>query len=110
MKKNKKTTTDLRGFLSQWWGNIQRSLFPNLQEELGPLTSPLQKVIMTLEMLRVEEFVREQWYSRGRPSSSRKAIARAFVAKAVLNLATTRTLLDRLYIDVRLRRICGFLT
>ncbi|MBN1960451.1 MAG: transposase, partial [Deltaproteobacteria bacterium] len=28
----------------------------------------------------------------------------------VLNLATTRTLLDRLYIDVRLRRICGFLT
>ena len=35
-------------------------------------------------------------------------IARAFVAKAVLNLATTTALLDRLQVDVRLRRICGW--
>ena len=38
----------------------------------------------------------------------RCALARSFIAKAVLNLSTTRMLLDRLALDVKLRRICGF--
>jgi hypothetical protein len=35
-------------------------------------------------------------------------MARAFVAKAVLDLPTTEALIDRLKVDHALRRICGF--
>jgi hypothetical protein len=44
----------------------------------------------------------------GRPALHERAIARAFVAKAVYNLSDTRQLLDRLANDVSLRRICGW--
>jgi transposase len=44
----------------------------------------------------------------GRPAKDRAAIARAFVAKAVYNMPTTRVLLDRLSTDVALRWICGW--
>jgi hypothetical protein len=44
----------------------------------------------------------------GRPPKERAAIARAFVAKAVYNMPTTRALLDRLASDKKLRRICGW--
>lgn len=35
-------------------------------------------------------------------------IARAFIAKAVLNLGTTNELIERLTLDSSLKRICGF--
>ena len=38
----------------------------------------------------------------------RAAVARAFVVKAVYNMPTTRSLLDRLECDKKLRRICGW--
>src|ERR1022692_1789120 len=44
----------------------------------------------------------------GRPAKDRRAIARAFVAKAVYNMSTTRQLLERLSVDISLRRICGW--
>ena len=44
----------------------------------------------------------------GRPAKDRAAIARAFVAKAVYDMPTTRVLLDRLATEVSLRRICGW--
>src|ERR1035438_8936928 len=44
----------------------------------------------------------------GRPAKNRRAIARAFVAKAVFNLNATRQLLDRLSVDICLRRLCGW--
>lgn len=44
----------------------------------------------------------------GRPPKDRLAVARAFFAKAILNLPTTTILLDRLRLDVRLRPICGW--
>ena len=44
----------------------------------------------------------------GRPAKDRAPIARAFVAKAVYDIPTTRMLLDRLATDVALRRICGW--
>jgi hypothetical protein len=37
----------------------------------------------------------------------RPRIARAFVAKQVYNMPTTRALLDRLHADRQLRRLCG---
>jgi len=40
--------------------------------------------------------------------AERAALARAFVAKAVLNLPTTRTLIERVEADKTLRRLCGW--
>jgi len=45
---------------------------------------------------------------RGRPADDRPQIARAFVAKAVLNIPTTSALVERLQVDRSLRRICGW--
>ncbi len=45
---------------------------------------------------------------RGGPEKDRRAIARAFMAKAVWNMSTTRQLLERLTVDTALRRICGW--
>lgn len=98
----------LRDSLSHYWQTIQTKLFPDLEEKLGPLTSKLLQVVEILEMVRVESHVRCWGGYVGRPADDRCALARAFVAKAVLNLATTRMLLDRLAIDMVLRRICGW--
>lgn len=95
--------------LSQWWGRIQGYLFSWLEEELGPLTEKQQQLITVLEIVRIEEHVPSYFrFFRGRPPKNRSAIARAFVAKAVYNMSTTRALLDRLESDIVFRRICGW--
>ena len=64
-------------------------------------------------LVRVPELVRvERWLpglrgGPGRPRLSRAALARAFLAKAVFDLPTTRTLRERLQVDATLRRLCG---
>ena len=98
----------LRDTLSQTWLNIQSSLFPWLSEELGPLTKKQQELVTTLEIVRIEEFIYSNRGFPGRPPQDRTAIARAFVAKMIYNLPTTRALLDRLETDIALRRICGW--
>lgn len=98
----------LHDTLSQYWLNIQGSLFPWLTEELGPLTEKQQELVTTLEMLRIEDFIYSCCGFPGRPAKDRTAIARAFVAKMVYNMATTRILLERLQTDISLRRICGW--
>ena len=98
----------LRDTLSQSWLNIQDSLFPWIVEELGPLTKKQQELVTTLELLRIEEFIYSSRGYPGRPPKNRTAIARAFVAKMVYNMATTRALLDRLQTDISLRRLCGW--
>jgi transposase len=94
--------------ISQYWLRIQSSLFPWLEEELGELTEKEQKLVTTLELIRIERFTAVSRSLRGRPPKERAAVARAFVAKAVYNMPTTRALLDRLACDKKLRRICGW--
>jgi len=95
--------------LSSMWEQIQSNLFPFLEEELGELTSKQQKLVSVLEIIRIEDSLFYE-YRTGRRKSDRKAIARAFVTKAVYNLSMTRELLDRLRCDKVLRRICGWET
>ncbi len=95
--------------LSSMWERIQSSLFPYLEEELGELTAKQEKLVSILEIIRIEESI-SYTYKTGRPPSDRKAIVRAFVAKAIYNCSTTRELLDRLKSDNALRRICGWET
>jgi hypothetical protein len=98
----------LREALSQYWLNIQGSLFAWLKEELGELTDKQRQLVTTLEFLRLEEHLPSSRGFPGRPPKDRAAIARAFVAKMVYDMPTTRVLLDRLSSDITLRRICGW--
>ena len=98
----------LRDTISGFLNNIQKKLFPLLEEELGPLTFKHQQLIRTLEMLRIEEFVKSQYGYKGRPEKDRKSLSRAFVAKAVYNITETKKLIDRILTDRTLREICGW--
>lgn len=94
--------------LSRFWERIQGSLFPKLEEELGPLTEKQMQLIAILETVRIEQFFPRFTGCIGRPQKDRAALARAFIAKVVFNMATTRILLERLESDTSLRRICGW--
>ena len=99
----------MRENLSRYWNTVQSFLFPELKEELGPLGEKHLQLVTILELLRVEEYVMQKHQREvGRPQEERKAIARAFVAKAIYDMPTTRVLLDRLEFDIQLRRICGW--
>ncbi len=98
----------LRGMLTSTWDHIQGFLFPMLREEVGPLTAQHERLVVVLDMARIEAFVRMWPGLPGRPLDDRHALARAFVAKAVLNLATTSALIERLAVDATLRRLCGW--
>ena len=75
---------------------------------MGPLTGKQQQLVQTLEVIRIEQWIPRCFRVPGRPRKDRAALARAFVAKAVYDMPTTRVLLDRLVTDVALRRICGW--
>jgi hypothetical protein len=72
------------------------------------LTPKLIDVIRVFEFVNIERFVPSSQGLVGRPAEYRSPIARAFVAKAVLDIPTTEALIDRLQSDLSLRRICGF--
>ena len=98
----------LRNCLSCTWHHIQSCLFPWLTEEVGPLTAAHRKLITTLEVLGIEAFVRSWPELPGRPPHDRAALARAFVAKTVMQIPTTVMLVERLQADRQLRRLCGW--
>jgi hypothetical protein len=90
------------------WINRQPELFPWLEDAIDPVTARLERLIVILDTLSLEAFVAPPPRGRGRQPEDRPQIARAFVAKAVLNLPTTSALIERLEIDRSLRRICGW--
>ena len=94
--------------LSQYWNTIQGTLFPQLEEELDPLTEKQMQLVSVLEIIRIERFIPDRGGFEGRPPHTRKAIARSFVAKMVYNIDTTRALWERLQVDKNLRRLCGW--
>lgn len=98
----------LAGTLSQFWLTVQGTLFPWLEEELGELSEKQKQLVAILEMLGIERFISTGHGYVGRPAEDRRAIGRAYVAKAVYNLGTTRQLLERLGSEASLRRLCGW--
>ena len=96
------------GKIAGIWSRVQQALF-SVQECLPPLSAQQRRVILMLEVVRIEEHVPPrclQWL--GRKRADRRALARAFVAKACLNLPTTKLLIERLRVDRSLRQICGW--
>jgi hypothetical protein len=96
--------------VASYWGKVQSALFPGFAEELGSTTDKHLKVIVVLDIVKLEDHLDIDPYALGpgRPRLDATAMARAFVAKAVLNTPTSRALIDRLNADAVLRRICGF--
>src|SRR5712691_1602336 len=101
----------LKETISWLMGTVQRTLFPHLEECLAsPLTEQEKRLVKILELVHREHYVPKsasrQW--RGRPIKERAAIARSFVAKAVLGYPHTRSVLHALRTTAPLRAICGF--
>jgi len=97
--------------VSRLTGNLQRSLFPRLEEcWQGPLTVRERQLVSILEIVQVEKHVPKsasrQWL--GRKLRERESIARSFVAKAVYGHPFTRSTIDALHTTPNLRLICGF--
>jgi len=86
--------------LSQFWLSIQGRLFPWLEEELGELSEKQRQLVSILELAKIESFIATSRGWPGRPEKDRRAIARAFVAKVVYNMVTTRQLIERLGSDI----------
>ncbi len=85
--------------LSQIGFEVQEVLFPLIEKEVEePLTKKMKQWVTPLELVRIEDRVRTPEYWRGRSPRNRKQVARAFIAKAVYNMDTTRQLIDRLKI------------
>ena len=98
----------LRETLTNSWDHIQGFLFPMLREEVGPLTAQHERLVLVLEVARIEACIQICEGLPGRPPEDRHALGRAFVAKAVLDLPTTSGLIERLAVDKALRRLCGW--
>ncbi len=89
-------------------GYLQGHLFPWMREDNDPVTEALGRLVTTLDVIGLEAFVPEPPRGPGRPPEDRRALARAFVAKAVLGVPTTSALIERLAVDRSLRRILGW--
>ncbi len=98
----------LKQTLSRHWFRFQRELFPWLEEALRPLGERYERLVQVVELVRVEEWLPYSRGWRGRPLKDRAALARAFLAKAVLDVPTTRALVERLRTEPTLRRLCGW--
>lgn len=101
----------LKERISWLMGTVQRSLFPHLDECLAsPLTEQEKRLVKILELVQIEKHVLintpRHWL--GRPPKEREAIARSFVAKAVLKYQHTSSLIHELRTTPNLRAICGF--
>lgn len=103
----------LKEKVSWLMGTVQRTLFPHLAAcRAAPLTAQEKRLVKILALVHREHYIPKsaarQWL--GRPLKEREAIARAFVAKAVLGYPHTRALLHALRTTATLRTLCGFAT
>ena len=64
--------------------------------------------VQVLDLIEVERLVDTYWRGSRRPQQSRRGLARAFTAKAIWDVPTTRNLTDRLLVGAPLRRLGGW--
>jgi DDE family transposase/transposase-like protein DUF772 len=99
-----------RQIVMQFAHVLQGELFPLLQSAAGPLSAQIQLLAAVVALVPMERVLSARRCATGRPARDRTALATAFLAKAILNLPTTRDLISRLRVDEALRRFCGWTT
>ncbi len=95
--------------LSNMWTkilNLENSLFPEIKEQLGTLSTKEEKLIKILDFAQIEKNITVVTITN--IPKDREEIARAMIAKSVYNMQTTRDLIDRLHSDRVLRVLCGW--
>jgi hypothetical protein len=97
-----------RHIVMQFAHMLQQELFPLLQSSLGPLSGQMQLLASVVSLAPLERMLSARRAATGRPARDRAALATAFMAKAILNLPTTRDLISRLRVDEALRKFCGW--
>ena len=98
----------LRETLSNYWYAFQQELFPRLEATLAPLSPRYELFVEVVEFVRLEDLLPYLCGLPGRPPEDRAALARAFLAKAVFDIPTTRALIERLRVDRTLYQLCGW--
>jgi hypothetical protein len=97
-----------RQLVTQFAHILQEELFPRLKAVTGPLSPQMELLAAVVALIPLERMLAARRSSTGRPAKDRAALSVAFAAKAVLNLPTTRDLIDRLRVDETLRQLCGW--
>ena len=97
-----------RQVVMQFAHMLQEELFPLLQSSVGPLNGQMQLLASVISLAPLGRMLYARRAATGRPAKDRAALATAFLAKAILNLPTTRDLICRLRVDEALRRFCGW--
>lgn len=97
-----------RQTLLQFGHVLQQELFPHLEASLDKLTPQLKLLSAVVTLVPLARLLSASRAPTGRPAKDRTALATAFIAKAILNLPTTRSLIGRLRVDQVLRQLCGW--
>ena len=90
------------------WCRFQGELFPEIQDAVGPLLKNHQRLVMALGIICPEDFTLRTSQRNGRPLCDRINLVRAFIAKAICDIPTTRDLVERLKVDRQMRNLCGW--
>ena len=95
--------------LAPYWKHVKEKLCAFLQQDTElQWTDKLKAITLIFEIVRIEEHVPEpKKGKRGGQQIDRRPIARAFLAKALLNLSSTRALKEMLNQSPALRKLCG---
>lgn len=88
---------------------MQRSLFPILEEEAGPLDDRAKELVAACELADLGRFAGQLPRARrGRKPADRLALLTALLAKSIYKLPTNEALRALLLADATLRRLCGW--
>src|ERR1035437_8245826 len=85
-----------REALLQFGHVLQQQLFPHLEAAVGRLSPQLELLASVGPLSPLAGLLGARRARTDRPAEDRAALATAFIAKAILNLPTTRDLMGRL--------------
>ena len=96
--------------LSNMYFNIQRRLFPMVEEEIGELTKKQQEFLRIIELVQPSRFIDDalSWSGLGRRLKSREKMIRAYFLKSVYDFPTTKVLIENLNGNSTWRQLCGW--
>ena len=97
----------LRGILPRYWRGFQPELHEAVEETVGSLSDRYRLLLDVFEFVRVEKLI-GSGSGPGRPAKDRVCLAHAFLAKAIFDPSSTRDLIERLEVDEKMRRLCGW--